>query len=145
MRISAVHQPSPGSAVQLGAWRNVRTAYCDEPLPDSDDEECDEDKEEDDDGCGEEDFCDDFCRGMQEDDRRWDQETLGFSLSEQLARACFLGDENRAEKNLSKGAPVSQAVPVCFAASPGCALRLTPLAAACMAPSDNIGQTLGIV
>ena len=67
--------------VQLGAWCMAKCAYCAEPLPDSDDEECDEDKEEDDGGCGEEGFCDDFCREMKEDDRRWDQETLGFSLS----------------------------------------------------------------
>ena len=77
----------------------VKCAYCAEPLPDSDDEECDEGKEEDDGGCGEGGFCDDFCREMKEDDRRWDQETLGFSLSEQLAKACFLGDENRVENS----------------------------------------------
>ena len=82
---------------------------------------------------------------MKEDDRRWDQETLGFSLSEQLAKACFLGDESRVEKLLSKGAPVSQVVPGAIAASLGCALRLTPLAAACMAPTDEIGRTFGIV
>ena len=123
----------------------AKCAYCAEPLPDSDDEECDEGKEEDDGGCGEGGFCDDFCREMKEDDRRWDQETLGFSLSEQLAKACFLGNESRVEKLLSKGAPVSQAVPGAIAASLGCALRLTPLAAACMAPNDEIGQTFGIV
>ena len=106
----------------------AKCAYCAEPLPDSDDEECDEGKEEDDGGCGEGGFCDDFCREMKEDDRRWDQETLGFSLSEQLAKACFLGDESRVEKLLRKGAPVSQAVPSAIAASLGCALRLTPLA-----------------
>ena len=131
--------------VQLGAWCMAKCAYCAEPLPDSDDEECDEGKEEDDGGCGEGGFCDDFCRRMKEDDRRWDQETLGFSLSEQLAKACFLGDESRVEKLLIKGAPVSQAVPGAIAASLGCALRLTPLAAACMAPNDEIGQTFGIV
>ena len=113
----------------------AKCAYCAEPLPDSDDEECDEGKEEDDGGCGEGGFCDDFCREMKEDDRRWDQETLGFSLSEQLAKACFLGNESRVEKLLSKGAPVSQAVPGAIAASLGCALRrLTPLATAGLSP-----------
>ena len=70
----------------------------------------------------------DMCR----DDKEWLTSFSCMSLSEQLVFAALIGDLNRVESLVGRGASLSTAhvAPTSIGDEGGCSLRLTPVAAA---------------
>ena len=70
--------------------------------------------------------------GMCRDDKEWLTSFSCMSLSEQLVFAALIGDLNRVESLVGRGAPLSTAhvAPTSIGDEGSCSLSLTPVAAA---------------